>query len=111
MQPTFLACTLHITADCGALPSFFAESSMHHDLLACLSAIERARLVPVSSEKSREESHGPGGVAHLHVLEIGMHSNIECCTHAYNPTNVPAMLVSSRAILVGYLTGMRMNRT
>ena len=90
---------------------FFAESSMHCDLLACLSAIERARLVPVSSEKSREESHGPGGVAHLHVIEIGMHSNIGCCTHAYNPTNVPAMLVSSRAILVGYLTGMRMNRT
>ena len=54
---------------------------------------------------------GPGGVAHLHVIEIGMHSNIGCCTHAYNPTNVPAMLVSSRAILVGYLTGMRMNRT
>lgn len=84
---------------------------MHRDLLACLSAIERARLVPVSSEKSREESHGPGGVAHLHVIEIGMHSNIGCCTHAYNPTNVPAMLVSSRSILVRYLTGMRMNRT
>ena len=54
---------------------------------------------------------GPGGVAHLHVLETGMHSNTGCCTHAYNPTTVPAMLVPSRASIHGCLTGMRMNRT
>lgn len=82
------------------------ETSLH----ACqpLSGLDAFRF---RQKKSRVESHGPGGVAHLHVIEIGMHSNIGCCTHAYNPTNVPAMLVSSRAILVGYLTGMRMNRT
>lgn len=112
MQPTFLACTLHITADCGALPSFFLlshpciETSLH----ACqpLSGLDAFRF----RKKGRGmRAMGPGGVAHLHVLETGMHSNTGCCTHAYNPTTVPAMLVPSRASIHGCLTGMRMNRT
>lgn len=85
MQRTFLACSLHITADCGTPVTFLLShlcivASLH----ACkpLSKFETCRFRK-KGRVIRAMAHG--SVAHLHVLEVGMHRNLRCGTHAYNP--------------------------